>query len=58
MDQYILEHMYSTSYNVQIDGHLGYSNQEEINAYLTGLSNITHDQLIMISIYDSSLTQL
>lgn len=57
MDQYILEHMYST-YNVQIDGHLGYSNQEETNAYLTGLSNIMHIQLIMISIYDSSLTQL
>ena len=58
MDQCILEQMYSTSYNVWIGGHLGYSDQEEINAYLTGLSNIMHIQLIMYSIYGISLTQL
>ena len=30
VDQHILEHMYSTSYNISIDGHVGYSNQEEM----------------------------
>lgn len=58
MDQCILKQMYSTSYIVWLGGHLGYSDQEEINAYLTGLSTIMHIQLIMISIYGSSLTQL
>lgn len=45
MDHYILEYTYSTSYNAWISGHIGYSNQEEINAYLTGLSNIIHIQV-------------
>lgn len=45
MDHYILEYTYSTSYNAWIGGHIGYSNQEEINAYLTGLSNIIHIQV-------------
>lgn len=57
MDWYILEHTYFTSYHIWIDGQ-GYSNPEEINAYLTGLSNIMYIQLIMISILGSLLSQL
>lgn len=46
-------HWYST-YNIWTYGHLGYSNQEEIQAYLTGLSNTKHIQLINICRYGSS----